>query len=108
MSSIFGNAQGMQSAVVTLQQGCRPEMVKPGEKTIRTYIFWKLDEFTILQKSKVKNERDKWRTFFLALPPELPPLSGFLAVAPLAPPFCCCLGGCNKQVIVVITMVTIY
>ena len=27
MSSIFGNAQGMQSAVVTLQQGCRPEMV---------------------------------------------------------------------------------
>ncbi len=28
MSSIFGNAQGMQSAVVTLQQGCRPEMVK--------------------------------------------------------------------------------
>ena len=28
MSSSFGNAQGMQSAVVTLQQGCRPEMVK--------------------------------------------------------------------------------
>ena len=28
MSSTFGNAQGMQSAVVTLQQGCRPEMVK--------------------------------------------------------------------------------
>ena len=27
MSSSFGNAQGMQSAVVTLQQGCRPEMV---------------------------------------------------------------------------------
>ena len=25
MSSSFGNAQGMQSAVVTLQQGCRPE-----------------------------------------------------------------------------------
>ena len=40
MSSTFGNAKGMQSAVVTLQQGCRPEMVKDEQGVV----LWEHDK----------------------------------------------------------------
>ena len=48
MSSIFGNAQGMQSAVVTLQQACRPEMVNVRiEKRMRAKMM--IDDFDDFQ-----------------------------------------------------------